>query len=416
MFFIPKAFNSLSSFKIQILWVIALLLISYFLYFSVEHAFSKSNGFASYYTASRLLIEGENPTEYYNDEYFSSKVENYVPGIYEIYLVNLPTTTFLVLPFSVFDHETARSLWLTINILLLSLTIGFLIRGNKYYNGWLPFVLILFFSFQPLYANVVAAQAYILIFCGLTVIFVGYMKGDRKLPGIVTGLIVILKSAGTYLLLLFIIRKNWKNLLWSVITIIFLFLVTIPFLGFDSWIAYSNKLMNYSSSPTLSVTAYQTIHSFFAHLFIFDAKWNPEPIINLEIVGILLTIVSSLIILALTIFSIIKHKKPDLAFGLFVIAGLILNPASIDYHYMLILVPVLILIDWLRRNPSKYLWILFGVSFVLIALKIPYVSPKVTGGYLALFAYPKLYGAVGLWLLGLRASRIQKHQFVAGEF
>jgi len=238
----------------------------------------------------------------------------------------------------------------------------------------------------------------------LVLIFFGYVKGKQKLVGVITGLILILKSAGTYLLLLFVIQKRWKCLLWFFISIVSIFVLTLPFFGLDSWIDYSNKLINYSSSPTLSVTAYQSIHSFFHHLFIFDAKWNPEPILNLKIVGILLTIISSLIILAVTIFNIIKYKKTDLAFGLFIIAGLILNPASIDYHYMLILLPVLILIDWLRRKPSKNLWILFGVSFILIALNIPYVSPKVTGSWLALFAYPKLYGAMGLWLLALKVS------------
>ena len=198
MFSIPTAFTFLSRFKIQILWIIAISLTSYFLYFSVEHAFNKSNGFASYYTASRLLIEGENPANYYNDEYFSSKVEKYVPGVYEIYLVNLPTTTLLVLPFSVFDHEIARTLWLTFNLLLLIVSIIFIIRRNKFYNSWFPFVLILFFSFQPLYANIISAQAYILIFCCLVEIFYGYVKGKQKLAGVITGLILILKSAGTY--------------------------------------------------------------------------------------------------------------------------------------------------------------------------------------------------------------------------
>jgi hypothetical protein len=36
---------------------------------------------------------------------------------------------------------------------------------------------------------------------------------------------------------------------------------------------------------------------------------------------------------------------------------------------------------------------------LLIAVFLPYISPKVTGGLWAVFAYPKLYGAIGL--LGL---------------
>jgi hypothetical protein len=76
----------------------------------------------------------------------------------------------------------------------------------------------------------------------------------------------------------------------------------------------------------------------------------------------------------------------------------------LDYHYVLILIPVLIILDWLRQNPSKIFWILFIIFYLLIAVFIPYISPKVTGSLLALFAYPKLYGAIGLLILMLFAS------------
>jgi hypothetical protein len=94
----------------------------------------------------------------------------------------------------------------------------------------------------------------------------------------------------------------------------------------------------------------------------------------------------------------------DLAFGTFIIVGIILSPPSIDYHYVLMLIPILILFNWLIKNPSKILWIFFGISYLLIAASIPYISPKITGGLWALFAYPKLYGALGLWVLSLHAS------------
>ncbi len=101
----------LSKYKLEILWSVAVILIAYFLFYSFKHTLIPSNGFASYYTASRLIIEGENPSDFYNDEYFSSKVKNYVNGIYEIYSVNLPTTALMVLPLAFFSHDTARIFW-----------------------------------------------------------------------------------------------------------------------------------------------------------------------------------------------------------------------------------------------------------------------------------------------------------------
>jgi len=216
--------------------------------------------------------------------------------------------------------------------------------------------------------------------------------------------VFILKTAGIILLILLALKKKWKSLVWVLVTVIFLFAATLPIFGLDPWFAYFNKVLDYTSSPTLSVTAYQTVHSFFHHFFVFDAQWNPEPLIDQSIIGNSLTIVFSTLILAISLISVIKNNKPDLAFGTFIIVGIILSPSSIDYHYMLMLIPILVLFKWLIKTPSIGLWILFVISYLLIAASLPYISPKITGGLLAVFAYPKLYGALGLWLLSLKVS------------
>jgi hypothetical protein len=89
---------------------------------------------------------------------------------------------------------------------------------------------------------------------------------------------------------------------------------------------------------------------------------------------------------------------------MFIIGGILISPASLDYHYVLLLLPLVIFINWLRHNPSKPFGVLLIVIYLLIAVYLPYTSEKVTGGFWAIFAYPKLYGAVGL--LGLFVAAI----------
>jgi len=404
MSFFSNILDKIVVFRLQILWVIATALSIYFLHFSFKNASQPSHGFASYYTASNLLIKGESAVEFYNDDWFSSKVEEYVPGVYEIYLVNMPTTALIFLPIANFNYKTAKIIWTIFNLLFLSVVIALIINRMKYEGIWLPLVLILFLSFQPLYANITFGQVYVFIFCLLILAWFVYESGNEKLLGIILGLVFILKTAGIILLILLALKKKWKSLVWVFVTIVFLFAATLPIFGLDPWFAYFNKVLDYTSSPTLSVTAYQTIHSCFHHFFIFDAQWNPDPLINLPIIGKSLTIVFTILILVITIFSVIKNKKSDLAFGTIMIAGIMLNPASIDYHYMLMLIPILVIINWLIKTPSIGLWILFVISYLLIAASLPYISPKITGGLLAVFAYPKLYGALGLWLLSFNVS------------
>ncbi|RQW81694.1 MAG: hypothetical protein EHM79_19470, partial [Geobacter sp.] len=111
MSFFSKFCEKLFSVKVQILWLAAIILSIYFIYFSIQNASRPNHGFASYYTAAKLLIEGEDVTDFYDDDWFSSKVENYVPGVYEIYLVNMPTTALVFLPIANFDYKTAKIIW-----------------------------------------------------------------------------------------------------------------------------------------------------------------------------------------------------------------------------------------------------------------------------------------------------------------
>lgn len=397
-------FNKISQFKVQILWSIALILFVCFTYFVVTNAARPSHGFATYYTASRLLIEGEDVSKFYNDDWFSSHVEEYVPGIYEIYHVNMPTTLFITLPIAVFDYKTARVIWIIFNLTLLVVVVFFIIKQFKFRETWIPLVLIILLSFQPLYANISYGQVYIFIFCLLILAWFAFSSDREEWLGLLIGLIFILKTTTFVLWILLLVQKKWKGLSWTFLTVLLLFIISLPWVGIGSWYAYGEKLVTYSSNHSSSVTAYQTIHSFFHHLTVYNQQWNPEPVFNLPFLGKSLSIIVSLFILTITAVSAYKFNNSNLSFGAFIIAGVILSPVSLDYHYVLLLIPVFILINWLRQNQSVILWTCFIIFFVFIAAEIPYTSPKVTGGVWAIFAYPKLYGAIGFWGLTLMAS------------
>lgn len=396
--------NSLVKYRIQILWVVVIILIFYLSFFSLKKLSIPSYGFASYYTASRLLIEGENVAEFYNDDWFRIKVEKYVPGVDEVYLVNMPTTALNLVPIAALDYSTARSIWIIFNLVFLFVTALIIIKQKKFNKVWLPLSVLLILLFQPLYANISFAQIYIFILCLLVYAWFAYQSGNEKLAGVLIGLVFIVKTAAIFIPIVFLIKKKWKALIWFVLTILCLFGLTLPILGLDSWVAYLNKLMKYSSSPTLSVTAYQSVHSFFHHFFFFDEKWNLFPLVHLPFLAKALTILFSVIILIVTVIGANKINKPDQTFGIFLIISIILNPASIDYHYLIMLIPILISFEWLIGSNSRLNWSLFIISFVLIAASIPYISPKVTKDLFAIFAYPKLYGALGFLFLYLRAA------------
>lgn len=400
-----------SHFKIYLLWGITLVLAGYFFYFIINNAHAPSHGFASYYTASKLLSAGEDVDQFYNNDWFSSKVKNYVPEVYEIYHVNFPTTSLLLLPLSAFSYSSAKVIWTIFNLLIFIVTTGFMLKEFEFKKNCLPPILILVFLFQPLYANFYYGQAYIFIFCLLVLAWYAYKTDSDLFLGFLVGLIFIIKSTSFIFFIFLLIQKKWKSLTAALFTVLIVALLSLPWIGINAWSAYIEKFINFISHPTLSVTAYQTIHSFFYHFFILNQQWNPEPVTNLPALGKILSTLSILIVLIIISFKAHHLKKSDLAFGAFVAAGLIISPVSLDYHYTISLLPIFILISWVLKNQSRTVWAALILFIILIAAYIPYTSTKVTDGWLAILAYPKLYGAIGL--LGLFMFYSSKHKVIA---
>jgi Glycosyltransferase family 87 len=409
-----KIFQQFKEIKYQILWGAVLVFSVYFIYHIINSADKTTSGFISYYTASHLLLEGGNVDQFYGDEWFSSKVNEIAPGIYELYYVNFPTTSLLMLPIANLSYKMARIVWTISNFILLVITIGFIISKFKFTKKLIPLIIILFLLFQPLYVNFSLAQVYILVFSLLIFTYYAYITDKQELSGVLIGLMFILKTFGIFFWILLLIDKKWKSLLWSFITVITITLISLPWIGISSWGTYLETLGKYFALPTLSVTAYQTIHSFFYHLFVFDSQWNSGPLFNAPVLGILFTMMFSVFLLGILIYFLIGQKNKKLSFGAVVILGVILSPASLDYHYLVLILPIMILIQWLLQNKSNRIWIFLILFYIFIAAKFPYTSPLLSEGWLSIFAYPKLYGALGLFvlfILGMRSNE-SKTKFI----
>ena len=119
-----------------------------------------------------------------------------MPGIYEIYHANFPTTTLPLLPLSVFNYVTAKVLWTVFNLLILYSTIVFLLKEFRFKEILIPLILILIFCFQPLYANFLYGQAYMLVLFFLVSAWHAYKTDRDLLLGLTIGFVFVMKSTG----------------------------------------------------------------------------------------------------------------------------------------------------------------------------------------------------------------------------
>jgi hypothetical protein len=385
--------------QVPILVLLILILALRFVLMLPNAATRRSDGFAAYYTASRLLGEHQRVGDFYDDQWFNEQVGRIVPGVQDIYRPNPPPAVALMLPLAGFAYENARVIWTLINILLLAVSLAIIVRETEFSIRLALAFLALTLAFEPLWVNLRQGQAYILLLFLSTVCWSAYRRKHNQTAGVALGLMLVFKSAGVLLPLLLLRRKRWRALASCLATIAVVFLVSLISLGAASWGKYLDALWHGRNEPDLMVTAYQSAYSLSHHLFTYDATWNAQPLVRQSQIGAALALVSVLMVLIVAGFILARDRSDDQSFAALMIAAIVISPYSLAYHYTLMLLPIAIIASQLEHDAAPWRWLVLLVGVLLIAAPFPYLSTHLGDGEWALLAYPKLYGA--LCLLGL---------------
>jgi hypothetical protein len=397
-----------------ILRVLALASFTIFLIYSFYKIPQLTSSYTSYYTHSRMLLEGDSLSNVYNDEKFNEKINEY--GIRNIYDINYdsPITAIVLLPFALIDPLPAKILYGVFSILMFMISIWLLfniyeieITGN---NGLL--LLCVIFLWHPLYENIAVGQIYVIILFLFTLSLSGIKKSKNFLTAIPLSLSILTKGYGVFLYLWLLMKKRYKAIFISIIIISLILLITLPFLDIHTWKEYfeiiSSKL---GKSDTDSNLAYQTVNGFLRHLLIYNKDLNPHSLLNLSptIVFYIVIIVN----LAIILLVLMKSQKNTgdthsylLSYSAIIAASVTTSPMGEEYVYVLFL-PLIIGLGYeFFKNNSVQKSIGFTISnilfiFAVLEIIVPfhYKNLQAAAFPAYLLGYPKLYG--GLILLSI---------------
>lgn len=370
-----------------------------FLLMIPDAATRPSDGFAAYYTASRLLRENSPVSGFYVDQWFNAQVGHIVPGVQDIYRPNPPPAVALMLPLARFSYTTARVVWTILNLVLLLATLAVIVRETDYTLPVALAFVTLTLSFEPIWVNLQQGQAYIVLLFLSAVCWSAMRRRHDGSFGVALGLMLVFKTAGLLLPLLMLRRRRWRALGWCLATIALVVLTSLVRLGTASWHEYLEMLWRGRDETDLMVTAYQSAYSLTHHLFVYDSTWNPHPLFRQPQTGVALAFITTVGVLITVAFILVRGDSDDRSFATLMIAATVISPYSLAYHYSLMLLPIAILANQLTYDSSPGRWLVLLVGTLLIAMPYPYLSVRFSAGAWALLAYPKLYGA--LLLLGL---------------
>ncbi|MCA1554547.1 MAG: DUF2029 domain-containing protein, partial [Chloroflexi bacterium] len=250
-----------------------------------SEAVRASHGFVELYTAAQMLREGQDMRLSYDDDWFNKQVARFTPEIGDVN-INPPTFALVGLPLTFFDYAGARAIWTLLSLICLLGAVAWMLRRLGVRELWMPLFIGTVLLFEPVWANFNFGQVYLVMLALLTVAWDGHRERHDTRLGIALGALGIFKLAGLLFVPLLIVERRWRAVLWVVATMIVIGLLSLPKIGLATWQEYPERLLRFSSSPSLAVSAYQTILGFAEHLFAADAQWNPAPLVEAPALGV----------------------------------------------------------------------------------------------------------------------------------
>lgn len=375
-----------------------------------------SYGFASYYTAAKLVRDGAEPARFYENRWFLERSIDY--GFVEtpdIYFVNPPPTALVFLPLTALSPERADLAWTLANLGLLAAALAVLFAALRDaglrldWRGPLPWALLaLALVFNPIWENTRYGQLYVLLLLFLSLALRAYLRGQDGRLGFWLGMMLAVKSAGLLLWALPLLERRFRALAWGLGTVAAIGVLAVPLLGVEVWREYALRLPGLFNQPWSGVTAYQTTTSLIHHTLHVEPRSNGgNPIVDWP--GIVAPLASlsnvalaGLAALAGWVFAReIEGRRQKLArFAL--LCGLLipLQPLGEEHHYTLALPAVmaaLLLAMEMEAGARRGLVLLLAtLGTLLIAAPLQHTDPWFAPGWRALLAYPKLYGGIAL--------------------
>jgi hypothetical protein len=397
----------------------------------------------AYWVAARLAVEGNAGLIYADRDVFFQQTER-LGTVHDIFEANMPTSVLTFLPLGPLSETTAR------NITDVAMLVAYIVACALLFRALtLPPLIalglwVLVPVFHPWRENISRGQIYPLV---LMLLVLGSIIGLRRYSGqtqpdsaryraleiasgFVLGLLAIVKLYYAALMLPALIARRWWLLASAAVTFALAALVTVALWGGELWSRAIGFAVTWRDRPESGVTAYQTLNSWLTHLLRYDPTWNPGPIANIPgLVGWLwLAGAAILVVLTCALLWIWWAARPAtpaqllLGFALVVPVALVLAPIAEDYHFVLALLPLVVAGKLLwdsteYRVPSddryelrtthnslritRYallLWIGLLAAALLIGAPWRFNVPDVEG-WNALLYYPRLYGAIVLWLV-----------------
>lgn len=358
--------------------------------FAVFSSGSMTHGFVSYYTAARLLVDGQLGPRAYDDQWFGAAVQRITnSNIREIFIPNPPPMSVMALPLVRLDPQSARAVWLLVSLAGFIAGVAALVRDCARRNQPISIPMLLLMMLAPaVFTNLRIGQGYLIVFALFAAATVLLLRNRDRAAGVCLGALLALKTSGVALALVLVARRRWTALASAAVTAIAIAAAITPFIDLDMWRIYPSAVNAYVARPASSVTAYQTTLALFRHLCVADPQWNPSPAANCAPIAFITPTIIIGLATAITLLAAARARDDRHWLAAAAVLSVLSLPAVAEPHYVLMAIPLALL----PLNPLEVL-----VVGALLIVPLEWTAERFTAGWWSVLAYPRLYAAWLLW-------------------
>jgi hypothetical protein len=324
-----------------------------------------------------------------------------------------PTSVLLALPVAWLDYPDAMLAWNLLSLAALAASLWLMNRRLGLASS--PWALLPLGAFLlvcgPFQQQMYQGQLNLVLLLLLTATWAADRAGRPLLAGALLGAATAVKLFPGFLLLYFLLRRDWRAVAATVFSFALLTGLTAAVLGPAAY-------RDYVADVLPKVAAYQSdwLNASFAGFWsrLFDPTSHQNIVIPLwtsPTLAAAATLLCRVALLAVLVWGLWRIETPadrDLGFGLLLVAMLLVSPVAWDHYFLLLFLPVAVI--WqLLRNAGFRRW-LFALIPVILSLPLGWyygllIPPGLNGGAagpvqtLTVVALP-FYALLALFLVG----------------
>ena len=289
--------------------------------------------------------------------------------------LNPPFFSLILLPAAWLSYGTALILWSALSF--TATILGILLALKSYPTLWQHkiirnWALAGFLIYFPTYANLTLGQVsgwLLLLTAGA---WLASRAKQEKYAGILLGLALSVKLFYGLFLIYFLIRKQWRALIYMSVTYM---LCTLLALGFFGIRTYQNYLMSLKNIMWYAGTWNASVYGFLSRVFSGGHEGN-VPVINIPGVTSILYYLIALMLVIYFVWVVLQNNRKfnesgkinqnnainiiDWEFSLTIVLMMLISPLSWIYYFTLLIIPFITILR--LSNPIKN----FNAHFLLL--------------------------------------------------